>query len=239
MSVLKDSLSEKLSALSTSEFDYIETNSVSQASQIGFDCSGIFMESTIIYFEIKNLEFITKESGRRKAAMIYTMFQELLSGFAKDNGGFVNCFSSNAFLVIFPGGEDNLNQVVTTSFKIAFAINNTFKDEFSKFVGLEFGLGIDHGHILGTKTLSDNDLEIITWFGSCINKAQLIAHQSIRPFYVSISSLIFHNLDESLKTEKRHILGIPKTVELWTKNSYNFENTKKHFYQSNYKIPFE
>ena len=48
----KESLGEKLTAYSQAEFDYIETKNISDASKIDFGCSGIYMESTIIYFEI-------------------------------------------------------------------------------------------------------------------------------------------------------------------------------------------
>ena len=71
----KDTLGEKLTAYSKSEFEYIETKDVSDASKISLGCSGIYMEATIIYFEIKNFHYILKENGRRKIAQTYTMLQ--------------------------------------------------------------------------------------------------------------------------------------------------------------------
>ena len=48
----KEDLTEKVSALSNAEFDYIETTDVSHASEIDLNCTGIYMEANIIYFEI-------------------------------------------------------------------------------------------------------------------------------------------------------------------------------------------
>ena len=239
MSSLKDQLSDKLTELSAAEFRYIETNDIGKASEIDLNCSGIYMEATVIYFEIKHLQHLLKENGRRKVAQTYTMFHQVLAGIAKENNGFVNCFAPNAFLLIFPCTEENFDEVVTTAFKIGHALTNPFKPFFSTVKGLEFAMGIDNGHIMGTKNLSDNNLENLTWFGTTIVKAMEICKYCARPYHVGVSSIIFHNLDESLKVAKRRILGIPKTIEFWVKGSYQFDNTKKHYYQSNHKIPLE
>ena len=100
-------------------------------------------------------------------------------------------------------------------------------------------MGLDQGHIMGTKNMSDNGDEHITWFGTCILKAMRICKECARPFYVGISSLIYHSLGEDLRLTSRRILGIKKTVEIWTKVTYQYENVKKHLYQTNHKIPLD
>ena len=233
-----NTLSEKLTTLSTAEFDYIETNDIKRVSEIGVINSGIYLEATIIYFEIKNLPYMLKENGRRKVAQSYTMYREVLMAIAKDMGAFVNCFSPNAFLVIYPGAE-TLDIATKGAMKIAHAISQNFKKEFSNITGLEFAMGVDHGHIMGTKNPSDNDLEHMTWFCTTIYKAITICHECSRPFYVGVSGIVYHNLSEELKRTTRRVLGIRKTVEVWTKVSYQFENVKKHLYQTNQKIYLE
>jgi len=233
-----DALSKKMTTLSTTEFDYIETNDIKRASEISVINSGIYLEATIIYFEIKNMAYMLKENGRRKVAQSYMMYREVLSAIAKETGAFVNCFSPNAFLVIYPGSE-TLDTATKGAMKIAFALSQTFKSEFSNISGLEFAMGLDHGHIMGTKNPSDNGMEHMAWFGTTIYKAMKICHECSRPFYVGISGVIYHNLSEELKRTTRRILGIRKTVEVWTKVSYQFDNVKKHLYQTNQKISLE
>jgi class 3 adenylate cyclase len=228
-------LGNKLSAYADAEFNYIETKDVKDASRIDLGCSGIYMEATIIYFEIKNLSYILKENGRRKTAQVYTMYKEVLTAIAEKTGGFVNCFSPFAFLVVYPG-QDTIPQAVRGALKIAHAISDDFKDQFTSMNGLEFAMGLDHGHIMGTKDLSDNGNEHITWFGSCIYKAIRICKECARPFYVGVSGSIYHSLGEDLRIAQRRILGIKKNVEMWTKVTYQYENVKKHLYQTNHKI---
>lgn len=235
----KESLSEKLTSLADAEFEYIETYNIQESSKIGLGCSGIYMEASVIYFEIKNFTYILKENGRRKAAQAYTMYSEVLNVVAEKTGGFINSFSPNAFLVIYPGKDDSIKDAVIGALKISYAITETFKQQFASIKGLEFAMGLDHGHIMGTKTLSDNGNEVISWFGTSILKATRICKECARPFYIGTSGIIYHNLGEGLKTTTRRILGIKKSVEMWTKVTYQYENVKKHLYQTNHKISLD
>ena len=234
-----DTLSEKITALNKAEFEYIETKDINRASEISLDNTGIYMEATVIYFEIKNLAFMLKENGRRKVAQAYTMYHQVLTTIAERDGAFVNCFSPTAFLIIYPGADESQKPAVIGAIKIASAISNRFKELFSHIAGLEFAMGIDHGHIMGSKNLSDNGVEQITWFGTCIYKATRICQQCSRPFYVGISSGIYHSLDESMRVKQRRILGIKKRIEVWSKVSYQYDNVKKHLYQTNHTISLD
>ena len=234
-----EDLTTKLSALSTAEFDYIETKDISRADDIDLNCSGIYMEATVVYFEIKNLTYMLKEQGRRKVAQAYTMYREVLGAIAEQNEAFVNCFSPNAFLIVFPGKDENFPKAVKSAMKIAYALSETYKSEFAHISGLEFAMGMDHGHIMGTKNLSDTDMVHMTWFGSCIYKAMRICKECSRPFYIGVSGTIYHSLGEDMRIYYRRILGLKKSVEVWTKVSYQYENVKKHLYQTNHKIPLE
>lgn len=235
----KESLSNKLTTLASSEFDYIETKDINEASKIDLGCSGIYMEATVIFFEIKNLPYIVKENGRRKAAQTYTMVNEVLTAIAERGGAFVNCYAPSAFLIVFPGRDESVPQAVKGALKISHALSEDFKQQFTGILGLEFAMGLDHGHIMGTKTLSDHGKEFLSWFGSCIYKARRIADECSRPFYVGISSAIYHSLGEDLRIAQRRILGIKKNVEMWNKISYQFDNVKKHLYQTNHKFELE
>ena len=235
----KETLSEKLSALTSTEFEYLETPDINRASEIDLNNSGIYMEATVIYFEIKNVPFMLKEHGRRKVAQTYTMYRELLASIAEPAGAFINCFSPNAFLVIYPGKDDSMKEATKGAMRIVNAISVIFKDQFGSNSGLEFAMGLDHGHIMGSKNLSDNNVESITWFGTSIYKAIRISKECSRPFYVGISGVIYHTLDEDMRVITRRILGIKKRVEIWTKVTYQYDNVKKHLYQTNQKLTLE
>lgn len=232
----KETLSEKLNAYIGAEFNYVETKDINDATKIDHGCSGIYMEGTIIYFEIKNVPYLLKEHGRRKVALLYTMFKEAITAIAEPTGAFVNCFAPNALLVVYPGRDESIPTAVVGALKIVHLLTEDLKQQFSFINGIEFSMGLDHGHIMGTKNPSDNGNDCITWFGSCVYKAIRISKECSRPFYVGISGSIYHSLDESLRIVTRRILGIKKNVEMWSKVTYQYENVKKHLYQTNHKI---
>ena len=189
-----------MSMLSKAEFDYIETKDISRASKIDLNCTGIYVEASIIYFEIKNIAY---------------------------------------FLIVYPGREEVLSEAVKGAMKIAYALTETYKKDFEYIPGIEFAMGMDQGHIMGTKTLSDNGMEHLSWFGTCIYKAIRISKECSRPFHIGISGAIYHNLSDDLRVSYRRVLGIKKSVEVWTKVTYQYENVKKHLYQTNHKIPID
>ena len=232
-------LGETLSKYTEDEFNYVDTKDIKNASEIDYGCSGVYMESSIIYFEIKNLHYILKESGRRKAAKAYTMLYTVINSIADHSGAFVNCFAPNAFLIVYPGKEDANKDAVIGAMRISYALSEAFKHQLKEIPGMEFAMGIDHGHIMGTKNQSDNNYDHLSWFGTCIYKAMRICKECARPFYVGVSGSIYHNLDEDLRISERRILGIKKKVEIWTRVSYQYDNVKKHLYQTNHKISFD
>lgn len=234
-----DVLKEKISKYAEAEFEYKETRDINEAKNIDCGISGVYMEATIIYLEIKNLAYLLKEHGRRKIAQIYTMYKEILTTITDESEAFVNCFAPNAFLIVYPGRDESLSKAVKGALKISYALSETFKHEFSSTQGLEFSMGLDHGHIMGTKNQSDCGYECLTWFGTCIYKGIRIAKECSRPFYVGVSGSIYHSLGEDLRIAERRILGIKKSVEMWTKITYQYDNVKKHLYQTNHKIPLE
>lgn len=240
MTEREHALKEELTKYSKDEFNYIDTKDITKADEIDYGCSGVYIEGTVVYLEIKNLPYILKESGRRKAAQAYTMIHTVITSLIKDyNGAFLNCFSPNAFLIVYPGKEESNKEAVKGAMKLSNALSETFKHQFSDIVGFEFAMGIDHGHIMGTKNLSDNGYDHITWFGSCVYKAMRICKECARPFYIGISGSIYHNLEEDLRIAERRILGIKKKVEIWTKVTYQYDNVKKHLYQTNHKISLD
>lgn len=226
------SITEKTQLLADAEFEYAKTSDFSHLQSLNLDCTGIVMEATVIYFEIKNIDFMLK-TGKRLAARVYKIYYHALQEVCKATGGHLNCYSPKAFLLIYPKDQFDETFVVDTAIKTANLFNITLRETIEKLVHVNFGIGVDHGNILGSKTTDESSYEHIAWFGKTIDKAIVISQLSQRPFFVGVSRSVHHQLDDSLKTTTKHILGIKKEVDLWTRMSYQFENVKKHLYQTN------
>lgn len=231
-------IKEKGAVLSECEFDYTRTSDFNVADKLDENCNGIVMEATVVYVEIRNIDTLLK-TGKRLAARVYKLYYHALLGICQKTGGRLNCYSPCGFLMIYPKDEFDINYVVDIAMKTADLISIGLKDSLEKHNHNNFAIGIDSGNILGTKAFNEIHQGQMVWFGRTIEKAIAISHMSQRPFFVSISRTVFHSLDTSLTKTTKHILGIKKEVDVWTRTSYLFENVKKHLYQTNYHRSFE
>ena len=223
---------DKTNQLAEIEFEYKRTDDFNYIESLNNDCTGIVMEATVIYFEIKNIDFMLK-TAKRLAARTYKIYYHILQEVCEATGGHLNCYSPHSFLLIYPQKKFNESFVVDTAIKTANLININLRDSIEKITHINFGIGIDHGNILGTKAFDSNGYPHIAWFGTAIEKAITISRLSQRPFFVSVTRSVHHQLDDNLKVTTKHILGIKKEVDLWTRMSYLFDNVKKQVYQTN------
>lgn len=237
MSFTKE-LQEQLAVLSEVEFEYTSTSDFKKAHDLNNECSGIVMEATVIYLEIKNIDVLLK-TGKRLAARVYKLFYQALKRVCEETGGKLNCYSSHGFLMIYPKDEYDISYVVDIAMKTSDLISIGLKDALEKHNHNSFAIGVDNGNIMGTKATNEIGQEQMIWIGRPIEKAIVLSQMSQRPFFVSVSRTVFHSLDESLTKTTKRILGIKKDVDIWTRLTYQFENSKKHLYQTNFHRSFE
>lgn len=235
---LIQTITEKASALSSAEFSYTVTSNFEGAKDLDLDCSGIVMDATHIFVQIKNQSFLLK-TGKRLAARVYKFYYHALDEICKQTKGFLNCYSPEGFLMIYPKEQHEVADVVDIAIKTADLISTGLKDIIEQHGHINFAIGVDKGNILGTKTHADGGNDHISWFGTSINKAIAISHECAKPYYVGVSGTVYQHLDEEHRVATKRILGIKKHVEIWTSVSYQFENVKKHLYQTNFHKSFD
>lgn len=227
-----------VTAISDAEFKYTLSSDFGLLDEMDYGCSGIVLEATVLHLEIKNIPALLK-TGKRLAARVYKMYHHALSEAAKETKAHLSCIAPDSFLLIYPKETHETSYAVDAARKLAHLLSHTLQAVMEKHVTPNFAIGIDKGNILGTKALSDNGESHTLWIGNAINKAKAISHECNRPFYVGLSGTVYNHLDEEHRTMTKRILGFKKKVEIWSTVSYQFENIKKHLYQTNILIPFE
>ncbi len=236
---IKEDIENKVAALGKEDFAYTTTNAIGDSSLLNERCNGLLMEAAVLFVEIKNMPYLLREYGKRETLHSYKLCHAVLETLANAKGGFVNCYSPNAFLVIFPEGQKNILVAVKTALQISKLLSDTLKDAWGKHANINYAIGIDFGHILGSKIASDKAMGRLVWVGTGIEKAKAICAECAKPYFIGISRLVYDQLDEDLKVFTKHLLGIPKKVAIWSRISYTFENVKKHLYQTNHKLDLE
>lgn len=230
--MLIEKLTAKISELAKVEFNYSYEKGTENAKALDYECSGIVMDATVLFFEIKNLSTLLK-TGKRLTTRIYKMYFHVLREVAKTTGGIFNCYTPESFLLIYPKEQHEVAYAVDVALMTADLFSNKLREIFEQHCHINFSIGIDKGNIMGTKVASEQDFDQIVWIGSAIDKAKTISHECNRPFFVGTSGTVHHHLDEAHRVTTKNILGFKKQIDIWTSVSYQFENVKKHLYQTN------
>lgn len=236
--MLKETILTKITELSHTDFNYSFTNNFGSLDLLDYDCSGIVMDASVLYFEIKNIPSMLK-NGKRHATRVYKMYYHALKEIAKATKGHFCCNSPDSFLLIYPKEDHDVAYAVDVALHIADLFSNGLRESIEEHSPLSFAIGIDKGNIMGSKVSSDNGDDRIIWIGIPIDKAKAICQECNRPFFVGTSGTVHHHLDEDHRVITKNILGFKKKIDIWTVASYQFENVKKHLYQTNLLKPFE
>lgn len=235
---LKQAAIEKASVLSNEEFNYTLTNDFDAIESLDLDCSGIVLDATLLFVQIKNIPFLLK-TGKRLAARVYKFYYHALKEVCKATHGYLNCYSPDSFLILYPKEQNEVADVVDIAIKTADLISTGLREIIEPHGHINFGIGVDKGNLLGTKAQDNEGYDHVLWYGTSINKAIAISHECNKPFFVGISGTVYQHLDEDHRYVTKRILGIKKRTELWSTVSYQFENIKKHLYQTNFHKSFE
>ena len=236
--MLTEKLLNKINELSSAEFNYTFTNDFNALNSLTYECNGIVMDATILFFEIKNISSMLK-TGKRLATRVYKIYHDVLQEIATATQGHFSCYSPESFLLIYPKEQHDVVYAVDVAIKTADMFCNKLREALEPLCHVNFAIGIDKGNIMGSRNNSDNGNDQIIWIGTSIDKAKAICHECNRPFFVGTSGTVHHHLDEEHRVITKHILGFKKQIDIWTTASYQFENAKKHLYQTNYLKSFE
>lgn len=232
------SLINEIQALSQAEFSYAFNSDFNELNRLDYGCSGVMMEAHVLFINIKNYTSILNTS-RRLAARVHKIYQLSLDAVAKETKGHFSCLTPQSFLLIYPNESFDAGYAVDAALKTANLIGKEAHDTIEGLAHVSFSIGIDTGNILGCKVASDNGLDRILWVGTAIEKAKAISQVCLQPFYVGISGTVFQRLDEDHRFTTKRIIGFKKQVEIWSMVSYQFDNVKKHLYQTNILKSFE
>lgn len=231
---LSEEILSKITVLSQQEVNFTETSNLNEVHNLAEGLNCIVTTATVFHVGLKNIPYLIKNEGKRSAVKTYQMYHQALQSFAEETQGSLVDYDCKSFLIIYPSSHKDINAHIKNALKLSYILGKLLPKKIEKIGNTDFGIGIDHGRIMGVK--SNNGIH---WYGICIDKAATIGSLCLKPSYVGISGLIYSELDEELKIHTNHILGIPKKENAWQKGSYQFENEHKHYYTTHHTIETE
>lgn len=240
MSLKNDIISDVKNILDA-KFDVEDVNCVPdiENSQLTYGNKGLQFEGTVLYVDMRGSTGILTKHNRPVVAKIHMAYFNAILKVAQSTNGEVRSFNGDSVLVFYHGNNKlALNNAVKAAMNMRYIISSPdgINSLLSKYSEVDFGIGIDFGHILCTKiglARTPNNKDLI-WIGHAVNKSTVISDECKSPYYVGVSKIVYDNLNENNKyVTKKNVWGDAK-VDIWQQGYITYNGKSEIYYFTDY-----
>ena len=110
--------------------------------------------------------------------------------------------------------------------KIKYMLTQVCNKEFERYQPLDFGIGIDQGHILCVKAGragNDNHNDLV-WLGDAVNRATVLSDKARSPQYIWMSDACRPKLEDSLR--------VGQNGDLWLEAAISYNGASEKAWQT-------
>jgi adenylate cyclase len=201
---------------------------------------GLQFEGTVLYIDMRGSTSILSIHNRPVVAKIHMSYFHAILKIAENNNGEVRSFNGDSVLVFFEGNTVNaLNNAVRSAMQMSYIIssNEGINQYLEKYSPVDFGIGIDFGHILCTKiglAKKPNNRDLI-WIGHSVNKSTVISDLGKNPNHIGISEVVYNYLSDNLKFfTSTNAWGYEEKKNMWTTGYFNYNRQTELYYYTDY-----
>lgn len=229
---LKDDIIKKAKEILDGAFTVTDVTTVPSISdsRLTFGNTGLRFEATVLYIDMRGSTGILHKHNRTTVSKIHMVYFHTVVKIAQSFGGEVRSFNGDSLLVFFQGTtKASLSDAVAAALQIRYIITNELNGLLSKYSALNFGIGLDHGHILCTKVGvgGNSNNQDLFWVGKAVNKAVVISDECNSPYFIGISSYVYANLEDHVKTGG-------DSNNMWSAYYVTYNENQELFYKTHY-----
>ncbi|MEW8359704.1 MAG: adenylate/guanylate cyclase domain-containing protein [Candidatus Thiodiazotropha sp.] len=207
-------------------------------SRLTFGNKGLRFEATALFIDMRGSTEILNKHNRTTVSKLHMAYFHTIVRIAKNRYGEVRSFNGDGMLVFFEGtSKQSLNNAVRAAMEMTYMLTQSkVKDSLSKYSEINFGIGLDDGHILCTKVgiAGTNNRDLI-WIGNAVNKSVKIGDKLYSPYHIGISSYVYSNLsDENKYHTTKDSWGNENTVNMWKQGTFEYNGNNETYYFTNY-----
>jgi adenylate cyclase len=245
---LKQDIIDKVKAIMDEEFKIEDVTYVPDIknSKLTFGNTGLRFEATVLYIDMRGSTEILNKHNKASVAKMHMAYFHTIIKITKDLGGEVRSFNGDSLLVFFQGTTQvTLSNAVEAAMKIKYMISNSeggINKYLSKYSALNFGIGIDDGHLLCTKigVGGDSNNQDLMWIGNAVNKATVISDTRQDPSHIGISSWVYGNLQDHVKYgQRKNAWGQMEKVDMWTRAIMTYNEKQEYYYYTSWQWTVE
>lgn len=241
MSLKNDIVSDVKNILDT-KFDVEDVRYVPDITnpKLTYGNTGLQFEGTVLYVDMRGSTAILEKHNRPVVAKIHMAYFHAILKIAQSLNGEVRSFNGDSVLVFFYGNnKETLNNAVYAAMQMNFIISSDegINSYLAKYSSVNFGIGIDFGHILCTKiglARTPNNQDLI-WIGHAVNKSTVISDKCTNPYHIGIAEIVYSNLKDNMKYHTiKNPWGNEQKVDMWTQGYITYNGQNEIYYYTNY-----
>ncbi len=240
----KEKISAKNEEILDSKFEIIDIDKVPEPDDRRLKPGrvGLRFKATVLFIDLIGSASLQNKHNIKDVSKIHMAYYNTISRAASEFGGTVRSFNGDSLLAFFPDcSAEGINNAVKSALVMKYLIskdtnclNNLIKTRYEG--ALDYGIGIDHGEILCTKTeiQSEGNGDIV-WLSNCINKASRISQTRKSIHNIGISSVVENVLKDDLKYRTSvNSLGMEQISEMWSPSGFIYGGNNITFYFTSY-----
>ncbi|MBF4485603.1 adenylate/guanylate cyclase domain-containing protein [Flavobacterium sp. CSZ] len=240
---LKSEITDKVKEILDTNFQIEDVTYVPEItdSKLTFLNKGLKFEATVLYIDLRDSTKILNKHNKSTIAKIHKAYLHTTVRITKSLGGEVRSFNGDSVLAFFQGtSKYTLSNAVEAAMKIRYMIANSesgINTLLAKYSAVDFGIGIDDGHILCVKVGvgGDANTKDLIWIGNPVNKSVVISDECKASYYIGISNYVYGNLNDNVKfATKKNPWGQDEKVNMWTSYQVLYNGQYETFYKTNY-----
>ena len=235
---LKDEIKREVKKILDAKFEVenIEYVPDIENPKLTYGNKGLLLEGTVLYIDMRGSTSILSKHNRPMVAKIHMSYFHAILKIAEKYNAEVRSFNGDSVLVFFPGKTKIIvNNAVRAAMEMSYIISSDegINQDLQKYSSVDFGIGIDYGHILCTKiglAKKTNKKDLI-WIGHCVNKSTVISDACKNPNHVGISKIVFENLNENLTYFiQKNIFGVDAKTDAWYSSYISYNDLSEEYY---------
>jgi adenylate cyclase len=179
-------------ALAPGEYQVHDSTSIPGPgdNRVTFGNTAVRFEAAALYIDMRGSTAILNRHKAHSVAKIHKAYLYAATTVLAERGGHIRSYNGDSILAFFQGGGGPATAAaVRAAMEVKYMLDNVCKVEFERFGPLDFGIGIDHGHVLCAKAgraRNENHNDLI-WLGNAVNRAAKLGNKAKGPSHVWIS----------------------------------------------------
>lgn len=241
---LKDDIKTKVKAILDEKFEISDVTYIPRIddTKLTFGNTGLKFTGTSLFIDIRGSTKVLNENNKSTVAKLHMSFFHTIVKIANSLNGNVRSFNGDSALIFFQGNNKRtLSIAVMCAMQIKYMIDNSdggINELLKKYSKLDFGIGVDFGDIICTKVgVGGEHNRDLFWIGNAVNKSTVLGDQSSSPNHISISKVVYSNLEDSVKfVIQKNRFGQHEKVDIWTKGTFRYNDILEEYYYTSYHI---